>query len=755
MNDDVTLDLDSRQPLLSDVPAARDAWGDFKLLARVGYGGFGEVYRAWDPALEREVALKLLLPSRTGTGQTDEEYKSMLREARALASVRHPNIVPVYGIDRHDGRVGFWTDFVKGKTLSSLLGSQGPFGYREAALIGLDVTRALSAVHRAGILHRDIKAENVMREEGGRILLMDFGLSTLPHRQAGTSGTPNYMAPELWRGRPASVESDIYAMGILLFHLVTNEYPAKLGGLTASEATAALARRWTLMDLRSDLPEPFLRAVGRAMEMDPAKRFNSAGQLAEALAECLGTAVPVEARTADAIRPEQARPRLPVWSRWGIAAIFVLGGASLKVPAVRRVLHLDPSPEKTAAVSDAAPSATGSHYDDYEKANALLQKSYKDSNVTDAIHIFESIPKDDPAFKLAQAGLGAAYFKQYRNSGEPALLDKATAASKAALALDSKLAPALVTMAQIEANAGHNDVAMAQVEEAIKSDPNSAEAYAAQGEVYVALGRMPDAIAAIQKAIALEPDNSMWLLRLGDDYKSIGKLEDAAATWQDAVKLDPQNIFAFYDLGIVNMRLDKLDEARQDFQKVLAAGPDEDSYRALGTVYQLEGDYANAEKMDEQAIKLDSNDFRAWMNLGNVYAWSSRHDKAMEAYNKAIELAEDRRKAAPTSTGILMALGNLYASTGDSQKSLPLVRKSLALAPDEPTVQYLAGYSYELLHQRETAIPLMAKALAHGGPNPEFQRSPELASLRNDPAFTIALEQARAESTVDKKNKLK
>ena len=173
------------------------AWGSFTLLARVGFGGFGEVYRAWDPHLQREVALKLLLPGVVGD---EAEYEAMLREARALASLRHPNVVPVYGIDRHNGRVGFWTDFVHGKTLSVLVDEQGTFGAREAALIGLDVTRALSAVHRAGLLHRDIKAENVMREQGGRILLMDFGLSSLDHAAANIAGTPNYMAPELFEG---------------------------------------------------------------------------------------------------------------------------------------------------------------------------------------------------------------------------------------------------------------------------------------------------------------------------------------------------------------------------------------------------------------------------------------------------------------------------------------------------------------------------------------------------------------------------
>ena len=308
MHDDPTLPLGDSPSPAAGMPEARDQWGPFRLLARVGAGGFGEVYRAWDPNLEREVALKLLLPGAVGG---DEEYRAMLREARAMASVQHENIVHVYGIDRHDGRVGFWTDFVKGKTLSALLGMQGPFGYREAALIGIDVSRALSAVHRASLLHRDIKAENVMREEGGRILLMDFGLS-VGERTIMTqlAGTPNYMAPELFDGGKASVCTDIYAMGVLLYYLVIGDYPARLTGLTLQEAKIALGHRRPLMDLRSDLPEPFLRTVRIAMELDPAKRFASAGLLAESLAECLGSGF---APTTPAYAPTYA-PAVPAYT---------------------------------------------------------------------------------------------------------------------------------------------------------------------------------------------------------------------------------------------------------------------------------------------------------------------------------------------------------------------------------------------------------------------------------------------------------
>ena len=308
MTEDPTIQLGTESVTQAIPPPLDATWGGFQLLTRVGAGGFGEVYRAWDPNLQREIALKLLLP---GALDTEAEYQATLREARALASVRHPNIVSIYGCDRHNGRVGFWTDFIHGRTLASLLVTQGPFGYHEAALIGLEVTRALSAVHRANLLHRDIKPENVMREEGGRILLMDFGLSALPQHTSQLAGTPNYMAPELFRRQPATVASDLYAVGVLLYFLVTGQTPARLNGLTTAQAAEACTHRKPLIDLRSDLPETFLRIVNRAICVNPEERFRSAGEMAEALAASLGASTVSQAAPAPVAAPPPPPPFLP------------------------------------------------------------------------------------------------------------------------------------------------------------------------------------------------------------------------------------------------------------------------------------------------------------------------------------------------------------------------------------------------------------------------------------------------------------
>ena len=174
------------------------------------------------PHLSREVALKLLGPAGPSRGADSPSW--VLEEARFLAAIRHPNVVTVYGADRINGRVGFWTEFIHGRTLAELVHEQGAFPAPEAAAIGIDGCRAISAVHRAGLLHRDIKANNVMREDGGRIVLLDFGATKdfVQHAVAdavvgdpnGPTGTPLYVAPELWRDSAATPQSDIYSLGV-------------------------------------------------------------------------------------------------------------------------------------------------------------------------------------------------------------------------------------------------------------------------------------------------------------------------------------------------------------------------------------------------------------------------------------------------------------------------------------------------------------------------------------------------------------
>lgn len=257
-----------------------ERWGRFELLDCIGRGAFGSVYRAFDTHLQREVAVKIL--------HQDRPQDRLLEEARALARVDHPNVVTVHDAECWDGRVGICMEFIRGKTLDDILATQGPRSAREAAIIGQDLCQALSAVHAAGLIHRDVKAQNVMREDGGRLVLMDFGAG-MPRAENQVpprlTGTPLYIVPEVLAGAEPSVQSDIYGLGVLLFHLVTGEFP--IAGRSYDELRRAhrdgAVRR--LRDVAPAVPAWFVRVVERALAPHPQDRYATVGELEKALAQ--------------------------------------------------------------------------------------------------------------------------------------------------------------------------------------------------------------------------------------------------------------------------------------------------------------------------------------------------------------------------------------------------------------------------------------------------------------------------------------
>lgn len=271
-------------------PSSPEAWGHLELREMLGEGSFGEVFKAWDSRLDREVALKLL---KAGPSRYDAIASTVIAEARLLARLGHPNVVTVYGAEIHDGRVGLWMEFIRGRSLEQLLQDQGSLGAREAALIGIDLCRALAAVHRIGVVHRDVKAQNAMRAAGGRIVLMDFGTGIEVSqggeaRRDGMTGTPFYMAPEVLRGEPATPRSDIYSLGVLLYRLVTAAFPVEGSSLEELREKHAEGDITLLRDRRSDLAEAFLAVVERALSADPRQRFDTAGQMEQALVASVG-----------------------------------------------------------------------------------------------------------------------------------------------------------------------------------------------------------------------------------------------------------------------------------------------------------------------------------------------------------------------------------------------------------------------------------------------------------------------------------
>jgi hypothetical protein len=268
----------------ASAPAERTVghWGRYRLDEQVGRGAFGSVWRAWDPELEMPVAIKIL-HHRAGDAQLQA---LLLKEGRALAQIRHPNVVRVLNVENHGGELGLVMEYLRGETLDAMVTAQGTLNDREASVIVEDVCRALAAVHAFGFLHRDVKARNILRERAGRIVLMDFGSGLskqLALMERHAVGTPLYMAPEVLNGQPASIASDVYSVGVLLFYLVTRRYPFEAASLEELEAAHAAGTRASVLELRPDLPLSFTRVVDRALAIDPRQRYASATALMQAL----------------------------------------------------------------------------------------------------------------------------------------------------------------------------------------------------------------------------------------------------------------------------------------------------------------------------------------------------------------------------------------------------------------------------------------------------------------------------------------
>ncbi len=303
--------------------------GPYRIVSPLGAGGMGEVFRALDTRLDREVAVKVLP---VALAQDADRLRRFEQEARAVAALSHPNILAVFDVGNYEGQPFLVTELLEGQSLQERL-EQGALTPRRATDVALQVALGLAAAHGDGIVHRDLKPGNVFITRDNRVKILDFGLAkptpathgaaeltvSTPMTSPGTIlGTVGYMAPEQVRGQPADARTDIFSFGVVLYEMLTGRAPFRRD--SAPETMTAILREEP-PDLAASvdaLPPSLDRIVRRCLEKDPDRRFQSASDLAFAI-QGLG-------ETSSVIRPQQPPPtkRRP----WGIAAAVALAAAT-------------------------------------------------------------------------------------------------------------------------------------------------------------------------------------------------------------------------------------------------------------------------------------------------------------------------------------------------------------------------------------------------------------------------------------------
>ncbi len=351
----------------------------FRILGRLGQGGMGIVFRAEDETLGRTVALKVLPP---GFEADDERRKRLLREARAAASVSHPNIAAVYEVGEADGHVFIAMEHVEGRTLREMVAG-GALAIPTAIHLALQIARGLAKAHAASVVHRDLKPDNVIVGDDGHVTILDFGLAKLRAREAADPahadtvtaeghvlGTPAYTSPEQAQGKDVGPATDVFAFGVTLYEMLTGQRP--FSGESRAELIVAIARDAPAAPSRrnEEVPATLDALVVRCLAKDPGERPADGEALVTAL-EPLGPPRPEistparSAKSASAMPTEDALTRTPANEprpRRHLAALVaaVIAAVAITAIAVRvsQTPQTVPSPQASASASSPAPRAT-------------------------------------------------------------------------------------------------------------------------------------------------------------------------------------------------------------------------------------------------------------------------------------------------------------------------------------------------------------------------------------------------------------
>jgi serine/threonine-protein kinase len=734
-------------------------WGPLRVLEQVGRGAFGTVYRAWDTRLDREVALKLL-PSTTPANET--RAATIIEEGRLLARIRHPNVVTIYGAERIGRRIGMWMEFVEGQTLELLIRGGKRFTEAEAVAIGRQLCAAVDAVHRAGLLHRDIKAQNVMVADDGRTVLMDFGagreLSDVTAE--GLTGTPLYLAPELLvEGQPATVSSDVYACGAVMFRLLTGSFPVRAASLDELRAAHRRSARVAVADERPDLSPSVVAAIEKALDPDPLRRHHNASELAADLS-------PGEGRRGSRLTKALAVTALAgllaaigIWTTPGSRApgdpvIAVLPFTNLSTEEGSDVfvqgLGVEVQSQLAAIDGLRVLSSLSSFPLKQREADLAEIRRVLGANLVLSVNVRRSGDrlKVDP--QLIQAADGAVI---WANSFDGELKDIFDIQQKIALAIVNELRltlgrgqrrydtdPAtyelyLKARAYVALKDPANARAAAELfEQVISRDANYAPAYAGLADAYAfwsvmyqgppseQKARLDKAFAVMRSAAAraldLDPLLSEAHAALALVRARENEWDKARASFERAIELNPSLTQSYTNFALsALMPLGKFDEALRVLETARGYDPlSLDVQRITALVQLFAGRYADAISGFETVLKEDPENPYAIKDYPRALTFGGRVSDALTVY-------ERDPKAVPHYQAFA------YVMSGNRPGAERLLADHEGFALRELGIHTALGNMDRAFEALERALVSDTQRIAL------FLRSPEMAAIRADPRY--------------------
>jgi len=852
----------------------------FRIEKLLGAGGMGKVYKAFDKELSRTVALKTLLPELVHDHLLTQRFK---QELLLASKISHRNILRIHDLGEVDGVKFISMAFIEGKDLNQLLKEEQPLPLERSLKIVRQLCEALDAAHSEGVVHRDFKPQNVLVGNNDQVYVSDFGLATSLEtakmgmtRTGAVMGTPRYMSPEQVEGKEVDSRCDLYALGLVLYEMVTGATPF------SGEST------WQLMYQRVQvlpkdvklvnpaLPDYVARVIMHCLEKDPANRYQSAkeiladldagraptitlppstsrtlqinlpivekrwwlvagggillvvvlflaipqtrhwvfggpavgssaldpngvssagqakfvavlpfrvlgdqsslGYVADGLVEAMSAKLfqLKDVRLASSTAAAKTDPKTPlpqVAKDLGVNLIVhgtVQGsGNNLRVTVnlenvsekrlvwskefagvtgdlltiedqmyaqLADALALKPSNAELARAT-AHPTQDMEAYDSYLKGRNALRGQQDLKNVHSAIGFFEQALKKDSGFALAYAGVADASLIMYRETKDSSWSAKALGAAQQARALSEDQPEIHLALGSVYRASGRTAEAIVELKRALELAPNSDEAYRRLALAYLASGHSPEAIQAYQKAVELNP--YYWVNHnvLGNAYYQLADYGKAAESYRRVIELDPNNPYAYNNLGAVLVQSGKFREAVEPLQKSLQFSPDGQAYSNLGIAYFYLRQYDKAIPAYEKAVELAPRSDMFVGNLAEAYDLVGQKDRAQTTFEQAISLAYKDLQVNPRDAATKGRLALWYGKKGDVRQALKFIAEARAIDPNNVDLVYYQAQAFALANDNANALVALRDAFKKGQPPTIAQAEPDLQSLQKEPGF--------------------
>jgi serine/threonine protein kinase len=661
--------------------------GRYEIESMLGRGGMGEVYKAQDKTLGRFVALKIMRSAALDETNARERF---IREAQAAGGLRHPNIVTIYDLGDVEGQMYIAMEFIHGKDLEHIIKSKTPLVLDDKMNIMIQVCEGVAFAHKNQVVHRDLKPSNIRIDDQGIVKIMDFGIAKLETSNMTASGTvlgtPFYMSPELIRGMRVDSRSDIFALGSILYEILTYEKPfagemASVFYKIINEQPAPLAG---LMEIPTG---PLQKIIDRCMEKDKANRLQTASELADMLREAQQKYREMQLSTSSGMKTVKASPEMRIAappsavgttskdSRPKIAMISdqptILNPGSDHTPTELIEPQNEPPPKVT--IQTPPHLASKVHIPVEENVAPVLKPGSSGlkiflilflavavfgASAAGLYYYFVSNPearKENTEKTITQEKRNPDQEKSITDASFEDQLNKAKNLHKSGQYLDAiRIYESLLQQNPSDGNlhylmgaakqkVGQEQDALSQFQTAVKLDPKLGSAWEQIGYIQTQMENYKDAETAFQTALSLNPNSGAAMVGQAQVYVMTKQVDRAESLYKKLLTVEPDNVQAYFNLGYIESTRNNMDGARAYFEKVIQLDSNyPEAHNNLGLIYLHEGEIDRAITENELALKLKPDLASAHYCLYLAYEKKNQLHQAGEHLQRFMQLTNDQ-----------------------------------------------------------------------------------------------------------------